>query len=117
MENNLLPVGSIVKVRFDKGKYCITGFYPIDKKSGKVYDYAAVEYPIGLVNFENTVAFDSGRVKEVVKMGYQTEEDKEFRQEIYNEVYGTEKEEPNTGETVPKVSPIDRLDDIEKLDE
>ena len=107
--NDLLPVGSIVKIRFDQAKYCIIGFYTKDPVTGKVYDYTAVKYPFGIEDIDNLVGFESKRIKEVVQRGYETEEDKSFRQEIYEEVKG--KQGKAEFVSVSPVHPIEKLEE------
>ena len=78
---NYLPVGSVVKIRFSKVDLMIIGFYTKDEE-GKLYDYCAVEYPIGLYNMNNLIMFNNDVVKKVIHKGYETEEDKKFKSDL-----------------------------------
>ena len=43
---NVLPIGSVVTLEgAARGKFLITGYYPIAE--GALYDYCAVSYPLG----------------------------------------------------------------------
>ena len=117
MNNELLPVGSIVKIRFAKGKYCIMGFYPKDQKTGKKYQYVAVEYPLGLYDLDDVVAFDGERIRNVVKMGYETEEDKNYRKQVEEEMKAIEGGAQNENVGTPNIKPIEKIAEIERLDE
>ena len=86
MNKGLLPVGTLVKLRMSKEKYCIIGFGVNDKNTGRIYDYAAVTYPIGLQSLDDTVAFDEGMIKRVIHIGYVTPEDMEYRQNVVDAI-------------------------------
>lgn len=86
MMNNLLPVGTIVSLRFNKGKFMIIGFCTKEGNSGKVYDYSAVVYPTGLYSFDEVVMFNREYIKKVYYMGYQSDEDVAFKAEIEKKI-------------------------------
>lgn len=85
MNKDLLPVGTIVKVRFSKVEYMIFGFYIKDPNAEKPFDYCALPYPWGLLNLNDMVAFDRDVIKKVVHMGYVSEEEKQYKQELEEE--------------------------------
>ena len=78
MTEELLPVGSIVRIRFSKLKYMIVGYYANDHESKEKYDYVAVNYPIGLITINDVVGFSEKNVKEVLHRGLETENSKKF---------------------------------------
>lgn len=83
MDNNeLLPVGSIVNIRFSKGKYMIIGFYTKDANTNEIYDYSAVVYPYGLINLNDVTMFNKDLIKKVVYRGFDSEEDKLFKDKL-----------------------------------
>ena len=86
MKDGLLPVGSIVKIRFSKKKYMILGYYvgTMDKKDR--YDYVAVEYPIGLTSLNDVAGFSEDYVKHVLHRGLETENSKKFLASLKAEV-------------------------------
>jgi hypothetical protein len=85
VSKDLLPVGTIVKVRFSKYEYMIFGFYIRDPEENKVYDYMAIPYPHGLLNLNDTIGLDRDMIKKVVHLGYINEEEKEYKKEIEEE--------------------------------
>jgi hypothetical protein len=81
INKDLLPVGSIVKIRFSKKLYMITGFYTKDSEDN-IYDYSAVEYPIGFHSFEDIQFFQRDYVKTLINLGFVTDKEKEFKSNI-----------------------------------
>ena len=86
LSKDLLPVGTIVNIRFSTTKYMILGYFTIDGNSGKRYDYSAVSFPQGLVDLDDAVAFDRSYVKSVARMGYISDEYKEYTKDLLEEV-------------------------------
>ena len=81
-ENELLPVGSIVKIRLSKEFFVIVGFYPIEKDTEKMYDYIAVRYPYGFAGNDSFTFFNKDLVRKVIKVGYESKEDKDFKEKL-----------------------------------
>ncbi len=81
INKDLLPVGSIVKIRFSKKLYMIMGFYTKNAE-GNIYDYSAVEYPLGFYNLNDIVFFNREYVKSLVNLGHVTDREKEFKANI-----------------------------------
>ena len=86
MTEELLPVGSIVKIRFSKLKYMIIGYYTSDVNTKEKYDYVAVDYPIGLITMNDVAGFPMKNVKEVIHKGLETEDSKKFLTDLKREV-------------------------------
>ena len=82
LENDFLPVGSIVSIRFSVEKFMIMGFCTIDANTQKMYDYCAVLYPFGLENLDKVIMFNRDVVKKIHHLGYSDDEEKEFRKKI-----------------------------------
>ena len=85
MNKDLLPVGTIVKVRFSKFEYMIFGFYIKEPGDDKPFDYCALPYPWGLLNLNDMVGFDRDVIKKVVHMGYVNDEERQFKKELEEE--------------------------------
>ena len=86
MTEELLPVGSIVRIRFSKLKYMIVGYYVNDLESKEKYDYVAVNYPIVLITVNDVAGFSAKNVKEVLHRGLETENSKKFLTNLKLEV-------------------------------
>lgn len=66
---NLLPIGSIVKLRDNDNRMMIIGFHPENDK-GEKRDYVAVVYPMGMMGIESMLFFNNSDIEEVVFQGY-----------------------------------------------
>lgn len=65
----VLPVGSVVTIEGARGKFLITGYYPIAEDI--LYDYCAVSYPLGEKTSEAAVIFCADKISAVLHRGYQ----------------------------------------------
>ena len=106
MNKDLLPVGTIVKIRLSKQEYMIMGFYIKNPDSDKVYDYSAVIYPEGLMSLDDVVVFDRDYIKKVVHLGYVDDEEIKFKKEI-NELAEAAKQGKSHTSNVHPVETID----------
>lgn len=76
--NNILPIGSVVKLNGAKTPVMIFGYF--QKSAGsegqkdKIVDYIGVPYPIGSINFMSQVGFQMTDISEVLFEGYRSEE-------------------------------------------
>lgn len=72
--NDILPVGSIIKLEKDApAAIMITGYFPIENKSGKNFDYSGVIYPEGLNSSLNLLLFNKEDIEVVLYTGYSDE--------------------------------------------
>jgi len=78
--NDILPVGSIVGIRFNNEKFMITGYAP--KNEEKMYDYVAVVYPYGFDSYEHTLVFNKDLIKKVYFVGFKSDSFKEIEKEV-----------------------------------
>ena len=79
---DILPVGSVVSIRFSKEKYMIIGFCTIDEETKKIYDYSAVRYPIGFESLNNINMFNKEVIKKIYHFGFFNDEHKEYEKKI-----------------------------------
>ena len=105
MIDELLPVGSIVNIRFSKDKYMILGYYVNDRDTKERYDYIAVEYPIGLTSLNDVAGFSASRVKKVLHKGLETDNSKKFLINLKKEV-----DKAKLNKTVVQTQNITELD-------
>lgn len=80
----LLPIGSVVKLKGAVKHLMIFGLRQTDVKTNKEYDYIGVMYPEGNISEELRFMFDHEDIVEVAHKGYETEEHKEFLEKLYN---------------------------------
>jgi len=104
MTDELLPVGSIVRIRFSKLKYMIVGYYVNDIETKERYDYVAVNYPIGLLSVDDVAGFSADYVKKVLHRGLETENSKKFLTDLKREV-----EKAKANKTVVQADNIQKL--------
>lgn len=72
--NDILPVGSIIKLEKDApAAIMITGYFPIENKSGKHFDYSGAIYPEGLNSSLNLLLFNKEDIEVVLYTGYSDE--------------------------------------------
>lgn len=84
MENNLLPIGSVVLVKNSTKKAFIVGFRgQTSEDETKIYDYIGYPYPEGFVTRNLTLMFNNSDIEKVYYMGYNSEEEQEFKNDLY----------------------------------
>lgn len=87
-KNSLLPIGSVVLLKGGTKKTMIIGFAPkvISEEDGKqredVWDYSGCIYPEGLLSSDQVLVFDHTQISEIVNVGYQDDEEKEFKKKL-----------------------------------
>ena len=89
MENNFLPVGSVVLLKDAKRPVVIIGFSVIEKGERKVWDYLGCAYPVGVVGTDKNLLFQSKQIEKIISKGYEDEECKKYlkmMQEQYEEI-------------------------------
>ena len=67
MENNWLPIGSIVKI--EKAKVIVAG-YQASNKEKKYFKYIGFIYPLGIYKKDEILFFNDDAINEVVFEGY-----------------------------------------------
>ena len=81
MNNNLLPLGSIVKINGLDDKIMIIGVNQITKNKEK-YNYRGCVHPYGYINSNNLLLFNNSDIIEIVFKGYFDEESKDFYEDL-----------------------------------
>ena len=81
--NNILPIGSVVRIKGITKPFMIFGFL---QKSGisnvQVVDYIGVPYPEGNVGAQMQIGFQRYDIEEVLFEGYRTNEFSQWEQYI-----------------------------------
>lgn len=80
MMKGLLPIGSVVLLNGSQKKVMIAG---VCQKSAanpeKIWDYTGVLYPEGYISGDKMFMFDNDQIERVYALGYQDEEQIEFK--------------------------------------
>lgn len=93
MLKGLLPIGTVVLLKESTKRIMIIGVLQqqIDSESGKpkLWDYSACYYPEGYMGPDQTFLFNADQIEKVYAIGYQDEEQFEFKvkiDQLYEEV-------------------------------
>ena len=71
----LLPIGTVVKLKENERLMMICGFCPTGPaKPGYVYDYSGFPYPEGYMDTLKIYQFDNDQIEKVFALGYQDRE-------------------------------------------
>lgn len=75
---NLLPIGSVIRLRGATKCLMIFGVCQTDQTDDKLYDYIGVLWPEGNIGNEGQVLFNHEDIEETVFMGYNNDERFDF---------------------------------------
>lgn len=75
----ILPIGSVVVLAGGTKKIMICGRIQEDRKSGKIYDYAACYYPEGILDPNELFLFQHDDIDRVYFLGMQESDEFAFR--------------------------------------
>lgn len=64
------PVGTIVKLTIDSDMLFMISGYLTRQGDGKIFDYFAVPFPMGLAKDNQYISFNRNCITQVVHMGY-----------------------------------------------
>jgi hypothetical protein len=83
----LLPVGSVVRLKDASKRIMITGFASVSPDTGdKVYDYSGCVFPEGFVDYDEVFVFDHNQIEQVCFTGFEDEEEKVFMNKLAEEL-------------------------------
>lgn len=97
--NELLPIGSVVRVKSAQRKFMICGRVVTRTGSDDIYDYVACLYPEGLIDMSDLYFFNRIAIEECVHKGYEGEEEQAFRENVLGTL---DEVEVINGQIVPK---------------
>ena len=99
MRDKFLPIGSVVLLKGGTKKAMITGFCSVaEDDRTKVYDYSGCIYPEGYLNSNQICLFDHDQIEEIFYLGYENEEEEEFKKSLDDIIKKYEEEsEPLSG--------------------
>ncbi len=83
MFTGVLPIGSVVLLKNSTKKLMIIGFAQVAaNEPNKVYDYVGCVFPEGFMGPDQTFLFDSHQIEKIYAVGYQDEEQMNFKVRI-----------------------------------
>ena len=83
MNNNILPLGSVVLLNNGTKKVMIIGYYmKTPEKPDKIYDYCGCVFPEGVLRSDVTSVFNHDQIKEVCFIGFKNEESNTFLDKV-----------------------------------
>ena len=74
-KQDLLPLGSIVILRYGDKKLMIYGRDQLSAETSEPFDYVACFWPEGNLDSEHTYLFNHGHIETVIHRGYSDDED------------------------------------------
>lgn len=91
---NLLPIGSVVRLADAKKKVVIMGIMPVKHMADGediIYDYLGVPYPEGYMTQDTGLLFNHDKIDETIFTGYVNEERELFIKTIQQIVNAADK--------------------------
>jgi len=84
-----IPLGTVVSMGTDEDKVKLVIYARVQEiydetgeQDGSEFDYAGVIYPLGYLDDESIVFFNSEAIDEVIHMGYSDDEEVKFVKEV-----------------------------------
>lgn len=107
MYKNMLPNGTVVLLKGGEKRIMICGRIQAKAGDDTIYDYSACYYPEGLVDPTSIFFFNRDAIERVFFIGYQDEEELEFRNQILDQLGELEIKD---GAIVPKETEEDEAE-------
>ena len=79
MLEGLLPIGTVVLLKDSTKKVMIIGVCQKEVSTDSLWDYAGCVYPEGYMGPDQTFLFNNDQIDKVFSIGYQDEEQFEFK--------------------------------------
>lgn len=93
MRDKYLPIGTVVLLKGGKKRAMITGFCSVAQEDQeKIYDYSGCVYPEGYLSSNQVCLFDHDQIDKIFFLGYEDEEEKEFKDKLNQIVKNIENE-------------------------
>ena len=94
MKKVFLPLGSVVLLKGAEKRLMICGRVQTDINTGITYDYSACLYPDGYINADQVYMFNNENIEKIFFLGFQDEEEFEFKKFLDKELFGEKEEKP-----------------------
>lgn len=82
MNEDYLPVGSVVLLKEATRKIVIIGYAVREEGSSEIWDYLGCAYPIGVIGSDKNLLFNKEQIHQVIFRGYLDEEGKKFQKDL-----------------------------------
>ncbi|MBO5138589.1 MAG: DUF4176 domain-containing protein [Bacilli bacterium] len=93
MDNEYLPIGSVVMLNGGKKRLMVIGFCSMaNGDDNTIYDYSGCLYPEGLLNSNEVFLFNNSQIEEIFFRGLDDEEEKIFKENLSNNMNGVEQD-------------------------
>ena len=79
MYKDLLPIGSIVRLKGAERKLMVCGRIVCNEKADQIYDYVGCIYPQGIIGSSEMYFFNRDGIEEYHFIGFQDKEEMEYR--------------------------------------
>ena len=86
MYKNMLPLGSVVRLKEAEVNVMIIGRVIVNGNDSQIYDYVSCVYPIGIAGQNEMVFFNRDAIELVKFIGFQDEEELSFRSEVLDQL-------------------------------
>ena len=82
MEEDFLPVGSVVLLKEATRPVVVIGYMVVEEGQSEIWDYLGCAYPIGVIGNENNLLFQKNQIDKVLHIGFANEEGKQFLKDL-----------------------------------
>lgn len=90
--DNILPIGTVVKLKGINTKIIICGYCSeSENESNYVWDYSGFGFPLGYTKPDMIVSFDSDQIETIITYGFQDEEQLSYIEEFKEVIKDIEK--------------------------
>jgi hypothetical protein len=86
MYKDMLPCGSIVQLTEGEHLVMICGRVVLAEGNDHIFDYMGCFYPDGISGADNMLFFDRGAIERVVFIGFQDEDEIDYRSEVLDKL-------------------------------
>ena len=104
MKERFLPIGTVVMLENGEKEVMITSYcvfskaqYMDENIENDMFEYGGCVYPEGILDTDVSIVFNHDKIKEVLFMGYETEQQKQFSDAL-NKNYDEVKEKFKSGQ-------------------
>ena len=107
MKEKYLPIGTVVLLKGGTKRAMLTGFCSVAQENQeKIYDYSGCVYPEGYLSSNQVCLFDHDQIEKIFFVGYEDEEEKDFKERL-NKVIASLEEKEETGAETGRVQPVE----------
>jgi len=86
MNDVLLPIGSVCKLKNTDKCIMIIGYCPYDPESNEIHDYCGCMWPLGMMNSKSSFVFNHDNIDTVVSLGFSNDEERKFRDTLISAI-------------------------------